>query len=73
MGRVVSPTGARPLIIPNVLTPVRADDTRFKGRRNHAAMPEIGPQHMTSAAERPQVAHFVLAAFDVVNVRRSLR
>src|SRR3990172_3321530 len=61
------------LSIPNQLAPVRGNDAIAQSRRDHAAMPEIRTQHMTTAAQCTQVAQFVsgeLAGSDMVNMGR---
>jgi hypothetical protein len=55
-----------------VLTPIWADDPVPQCRRDHAPVPKIGPENMTTAAERTEILVIVraeLSATDVIDMR----
>ncbi len=54
-------SGLAGLSFPNQLAPVRGDYSIPERRCDHALVPMIGPQHMTTAAESPEIGKLVRA------------
>jgi hypothetical protein len=72
LARLATPHPTQPhLSFPTKLAPVGRDKAVFQRLSNHAPVPKIGTQNMTSPTQAAQAAHLIgphLSALDVVDV-----